>query len=672
MKHRILLAKQIHDNYSRPFPWRSTSFVFNNSPLVALSFSLFLILAYCLPTYAQTAYNFIPVTPCRVADTRNAQGPFGGPAIAAQSTRSFAIPSSACNIPATAAAYALNVTVVPQGTLGYLTVWPTGQSQPLVSTLNSYDGRVKANAAIIPVGSAGAISIFATDTTDVVLDISGYFVSTTNSSALFFFPVTPCRIADTRNPTGSLGGPSMMAGVARNFPVQSSGCGISGLASAYSLNFTVVPKSPLGYLTVWPSDQVQPVVSTLNAPTGAVTANAAIVPAAANGSISAFVTDDSDLIIDVNGYFGPASAGSNPLSLLTVAPCRVLDTRNTTILNGTLNVNVAGSPCGIPSAASAHIMNATVVPSSSLGFLTLWPHGLNRPLVSTLNAIDGYVTSNMAIIPASNGWIDAYSTDQTQLILDITGYFADIATLQILTSTLPGGTQNTFYSVTLGAQGGLTPYSWTLASGTLPPGLTLNTAGVLSGTPTSSGTSTFTVKVTDAEAPAVYVTKQLTLTIASGWAGTISCHKYILPGAPYGYHHDEIQTWHVGGTPSQLTGQTLIPYSWTANGSGGESGPPGQSWTVNVTGAGQIAETTDSQGNPNFQRFSSQIAVHNGMMGTPTSYTEYEYQFLPFAGSKNTMPVQGSQSYPGPNCDLPVMPGGAICHVDCSWNLSQH
>src|SRR5512143_1314289 len=105
---------------------------------------------------ANTGLRFIATTPCRVADTRNATGPFGGPSIAAGSARDFAIPSSACGIPSTAAAYALNVTVVPQGKLGFLTVWPSGQAQPLVSLLNSTDGRIKANAAIMAAGVAGA------------------------------------------------------------------------------------------------------------------------------------------------------------------------------------------------------------------------------------------------------------------------------------------------------------------------------------------------------------------------------------------------------------------------------------------------------------------------------------------------------------------------------------
>ena len=93
----------------------------------------------------------------------------------AGTTRSFAIPASGCNIPATAAAYSLNVTVVPDGLLPYLTAWPTGSAQPFVSTLNSFDGSVVANAAIVPAGTNGAISIFVTNPTHVILDINGYF-----------------------------------------------------------------------------------------------------------------------------------------------------------------------------------------------------------------------------------------------------------------------------------------------------------------------------------------------------------------------------------------------------------------------------------------------------------------------------------------------------------------
>ncbi len=372
------------------------------------------------------ALQFVPVTSCRIADTRNPNGPFGGPKLAAGGARSFVIPSSVCGIPSTAAAYSLNVTVVPDAQLGYLTIWPTGGTPPLVSTLNS-DGRVKANAAIVPAGNNGAVSVFATDSTQVVLDINGYFEPGGSSgSDLQFYPVTPCRIADTRARTGPFGAPFLSGGAAgRTFPITSASCNVPAAAHAYSLNFTAAPHGRLGFLTVWPAGQSQPLVSTLNASTGAVTANAAIVPAGSGGGIQVYASDDTDVVIDINGYLAPP--GSGGVSFYNLTPCRVVDTRNppgSQPFDGKIAVNVVSSGCGAPVNARAHVLNATVVPPGSLGFLTLWPDGQAQPLVSTLNALDGAITSNMAIVPTTNGSIDAFGSNPTQLVLDISGYFA--------------------------------------------------------------------------------------------------------------------------------------------------------------------------------------------------------------------------------------------------------
>jgi len=371
-----------------------------------------------------TSYEFIPVAPCRIADTRNANGPFGGPELGSSTTRTFEIPQSSCGIPSTAAAYSLNVTVVPDNGLGYLTIWPAGESQPLVSTLNSPDGRIKANAAIVPAGSEGGVSVYVTNNTNFVLDIDGYFVPAGSSpSALTFYPVAPCRVVDTRNAAGPLGGPFIGAKSSRNFPVPSSSCGIPTTASAFSLNVTAVPHKALGYLTTWPTGVAQPLVSTLNSPKGQAVANAAIVPAGNGGNVSVYVTDDSDVVLDINGYFAPPGPGG--LSLYTVAPCRAKDTRNGTgAFSGVLTADIENSTCAPPSTAQGYVMNATVVPPGSLGYLTLWPDGQTQPVVSTLNAGDGAITSNMAIVPTSNGSIDAYAHNPTNLILDISSYFA--------------------------------------------------------------------------------------------------------------------------------------------------------------------------------------------------------------------------------------------------------
>jgi hypothetical protein len=293
-----------------------------------------------------------------------------------------------------------------------------------VSTLNSYDGRVKANATITPAGTNGGVSVYVTDATHFILDIDGYFVPAgTDSSGLAFFPLTPCRIADTRNDAGPLGGPSLTGGEPRSFPVQSSSCGIPATAQAYSLNITAVPQGTLGYLTAWPSGQPAPTVSTLNSSTGTVTANAAIVTAGSGGDVSIYVSNSTDVVLDVNGYFAPPANGG--LSLYTVPPCRVLDTRDGAgAFSGILFVPVEGSTCAPPGAAQAYVLNATVVPSDTLGYLTLWADGTAQPTVSTLNAYDGAVTSNMAIVSNTDGTINAYSTNLTQLIFDLSGYFA--------------------------------------------------------------------------------------------------------------------------------------------------------------------------------------------------------------------------------------------------------
>jgi hypothetical protein len=213
------------------------------------------------------------------------------------------MPLSPCGIPSAASAYSLNVTVVPESWLSYLTLWPTGQARPLVSTLNSLSGKVVANAAIVPVGNNESVSVFVTNPTDVILDTSGYFAPPGNAGALLFYPVTPCRVADTRGPDGPFGAPIMAAATTRSFTIPAGVCNIPTTAAAYSLNVTVVPEGPLPYLTAWPTGSPRPGVSTLNSFDGTVVANAAIVPAGANGAVTIFVTNPTQVILDINGYF---------------------------------------------------------------------------------------------------------------------------------------------------------------------------------------------------------------------------------------------------------------------------------------------------------------------------------------------------------------------------------
>lgn len=365
--------------------------------------------------------RFIPVSPCRVADTRWSPGPLGGPMFGQDGVRDFVIPNSSCGIPATAKAYSLNVTVVPAGIIGFLEIWPTGQPQPVASLLNS-DGRVKANAAIVPAGTNGAVSVYSSHPTQVILDINGYFVPASDPAGLAFYPLTPCRVADTRY--GNFA-PALAPDEIRFFKVANV-CGVPASAAAYSLNITVVPRGIIGFLSAFPAGQNLPNSSTLNS-NGAVLANAAIVPAGTNGSIAVYSSHTTEVVLDVDGYFAPPGPGG--LSLFNLTPCRVYDSRFAGSpphipVSGTLAIGVTSSPCAVPSAAQAYVLNTTVVPASDLGALTLYPNGAPIPLASTLNADDLAVTSNMAIIPTTNGLVNAWASSSTHLILDVYGYFA--------------------------------------------------------------------------------------------------------------------------------------------------------------------------------------------------------------------------------------------------------
>jgi hypothetical protein len=254
-----------------------------------------------------------------VADTRlgsGKTGAFGAPSLTAASpARDFPLAASGCPVPA-AQAYALNITVAPRGSLGYLSAWAAGRARPLVSTLNSWDGRVLANAAIVPADANGAISVYTAlagnDSVDVLIDVNGYFAPPGAPSALLSNPISPCRAVDTRGgglPQG-FAGPSFQSGQARGFPLSQGTCSIPFSVQAYSLNATVVPTSPLYYLTLWPYGLPMPVVSTLNSFDGRIVANAAIVPASPPGAgVQAFavmgVPGTMDLILDVNGFLAP-------------------------------------------------------------------------------------------------------------------------------------------------------------------------------------------------------------------------------------------------------------------------------------------------------------------------------------------------------------------------------
>jgi hypothetical protein len=124
-----------------------------------------------------SAKSFYALPPCRVVDTRNAAGPYGGPALVANADRTFVF-AGQCGVPVGAAAVSVNVAVTGSSAGGDLRLFAAGTALPLVSAINYNAGQTRANNAIIPLGASGDLTVHcdqASGTVHVILDVDGYF-----------------------------------------------------------------------------------------------------------------------------------------------------------------------------------------------------------------------------------------------------------------------------------------------------------------------------------------------------------------------------------------------------------------------------------------------------------------------------------------------------------------
>jgi hypothetical protein len=268
-----------------------------------------------------------------------------------------------------------------------------------------------------------------------------YITYTSQPVALLSQPV---RLADTR-----LNGGPVASGASRCFTV----VGLDGIpvdAAAVVLNVTAANQTINGWLTVYPSGQSVPATSTLNfGPSEYAIANGAIMRVGAGGQVCVSVgtinsvPGNSQVILDATGYL--PSTPQSQLSMLP-NPVRLADTRSSggPIPTGTSRCFQIAGVGGIPSDASAVVLNMAAVGYATNGWLTAYPNGETVPGTSTLNFSPAqYAMANNAIVRIGSGGQVCVSVGtsnsvpgSSQVILDATGYLtaAGLQQMPMLTS----------------------------------------------------------------------------------------------------------------------------------------------------------------------------------------------------------------------------------------------
>jgi len=418
------------------------------------------------------ASSFTQVTPTRVCDTRSGN-PSGLSGIANQCNAStlttagqvlhVQLSGTSMPVPTSASAVVFNLTAVDSSTSGAtsLTVFPTGASEPDTSNLNISHGAIVNNQVTVGLGTngSGAASINVesnqTNIVDVIVDVVGYYTSGTSGST--YVPVTPTRICDTRagNPSGlsspytqcngGSGNPGAPIIAGGTLTVQAAGTGFPKPvgATAVVVDVTAVTPSSATFLTAY-DGSTRPAVSSLNAPAGGIVDKEVTIPiSTSTGKFMLYnASGTTNVVVDIEGYF----TGTTSNLYSPVTPQRICDTRasnpsglsgadaqcngsgnaGTTLSAGSAHaVQVAGI-AGVPSSATAVVINLTAVNESTANWMEAYAAGITRPNSAQLNFGASQVVSNeVTVSVGSSGDIDLYiGSGTSDAIVDIVGFYS--------------------------------------------------------------------------------------------------------------------------------------------------------------------------------------------------------------------------------------------------------
>ena len=312
----------------------------------------------------------------------------------------------------------------------------TGSDFTAMTTVSFGPGTTVASVTLVSASALDVVVAFAANaaagTRDVsVQDPPGPVSTLTDAIAVRspvgeFHPLTPDRLLDTR-----LAGQTRVGSdETRLLTVTGVGGVPANGVAAIVLNVTATEATAATYVTVFPAGAAQPDASNLNIDRNETVPNLVTVAVGTNGQVALYNhSGQVQLVVDVAGWYGTATAEPGAAFVPSSAPIRLLDTRldGTKVPLGpdesmTLKVTTPGT-------AVAAAFNVTATQPSAATYLTIWPSGATRPVASNLNVESGQTIPNMVIAGlGADGTVRIYNHSGTaHVVVDLLGVFRNDA-----------------------------------------------------------------------------------------------------------------------------------------------------------------------------------------------------------------------------------------------------
>ena len=347
--------------------------------------------------------GFTGITPTRVVDTRTGFGTSPTPLLAG-CTMVVNFPTA----PADAQAVALTLTTTRATAGGFTTAYPCGTSLPNVSAVQILPGADVPGTTIVPFGPAGGVCIYSSVTTDLVVDVLGWY----GPSGAGLRSQVPERLFDSRRPLGS---PVLPAGTITRVQVVNDQRPVDAVAA--SVNITATESPVGGYVTAFPCGSAQPLASVVNFRRSIDVANHAFVALDAMGGFCLFNSAPTHLIVDIDGWY----ASSKGLTAALAPPARLVDSRSNV---GTSGPWTPGETRSVDFGATSDsvIFELSAIDAASAGYLTIYPCSAPPPNASVVNASPGTNVANLVMVQTdAQGRVCIYSSMATQVLIDVVG-----------------------------------------------------------------------------------------------------------------------------------------------------------------------------------------------------------------------------------------------------------